>query len=183
MLLPFLMISGCARPALSGPQADAAREAAGETTDYRLGIGDRVRVIVYNEQSLSGEFAVSAAGSLSFPLIGDIAATSKTASQVASEIQAKLANGYLRDPKVSMEVITYRPYFILGEVKTPGQYPYANGLTITNAIATAAGYTPRADKKVVFIRRSGEAQERAYRITPDLRVFPGDTVRLAERFF
>jgi polysaccharide biosynthesis/export protein len=98
-------------------------------------------------------------------------------------VQTKLADGYLREPKVSMEVVTYRPYFVLGEVKTPGQYPYSNGLTVTNAIATAAGFTPRADKKVVFIRRSGEAEEKPFRLTPDLRVYPGDTIRLAERFF
>lgn len=182
-VIASLAIAGCARPVLSTAEAMQERGAAADVSDYRLGIGDRVRVIVYNEQSLSGEFAVSAAGALSFPLIGDVRVVDKTTAQVASEVQAKLADGYLRDPKVSMEVVTYRPYFVLGEVKTPGQYPYSNGLTVTNAIATAAGFTPRANKGMVFIRRSGEAQEKPFRLTPDLRVYPGDTIRLAERFF
>jgi polysaccharide biosynthesis/export protein len=176
------MLPGCARPALSADAVQVADPTV-DSGDYRLGVGDKVRVIVFNEETLSGEFAVSAAGTFSFPLIGQVTAFNKTTTEVIQDMQAKLADGYLKDPKVSMEVITYRPYFILGEIKTPGQYPYTNGLTVTNAIATAAGYTPRADRKVVFIRRSGETAERPYRLTPDLRVYPGDTIRLAERFF
>lgn len=176
------ILCGCERPALAGPQAEASR-AVNLAEDYQLGVGDRVRVIVYSEESLSGEFQVSAAGTLSLPLIGSVPATGKTPGDVAATIRTMLADGYLRDPKVSMEVITYRPFFILGEVKTPGQYPYANGLTVVNAIATAAGFTPRAEKKMVFIRRSGDAEEKPYKLTPDLRVYPGDTIRLGERFF
>lgn len=183
LLVAMLFVSACARPALAGAQAEVARAGADPVNEYRLGVGDKVRVIVYNEDSLSGEFQVSAAGTLAFPLIGDVPAVSKTTVEIALAIKTMLADGYLRDPKVSMEVVTYRPYFILGEVKTPGQYPFSNGLTVTNAIATAAGFTPRAEKKMVFIRRSGDAEERPYKLSPDLRVYPGDTIRLGERFF
>ena len=182
MALSLTLVAACARPALAGAQADAAR-----TVDlgdnYRLGVGDKVRIIVFNEEKLSGEFQVSAAGTLSVPLIGEVPASERTTSEVTQNIQALFADGYLRDPKVSMEVVTYRPYFILGEVKTPGQYPYSNGLTVMNAIASATGFTPRADKKTVFIRRSSEASEKPYKLTADLRVYPGDTIRLGERFF
>jgi polysaccharide export outer membrane protein len=150
---------------------------------YKLGIGDKVRLTVYNEPALSGDFSVSADGALSLPLIGDISVLNKSTSEAAKLIQTKLGDGYLRDPKVSMEVVTYRPFFILGEVKSPGQYPFSSGLTVMNAIATAEGFTPRAERKSVYIRRLGAVGEEQYRLTPDLRVWPGDTIRLGERYF
>jgi polysaccharide export outer membrane protein len=155
----------------------------GGAEDYRLGAGDRLKLTVFNEPTLSGEFAVAAGGSLSLPLVGDIPVIGKKVTEVSSEIQSALANGYLRDPKVSLEIITYRPFFILGEVKLPGQYPYASGMTALNAIAIAQGFTPRAERSVVFIRRAGADSEQAFRISPDLRVWPGDTIRLGERYF
>ena len=183
LLMAILFVTACARPAMSGIQAEASRSETISTSEYKLGVGDKVRIIVYNEESLSGEFQVNAAGKIAYPLIGDVSAFDQTTEQVTDQLRSRLADGYLIDPKVSMEVVTYRPYFILGEVRTPGQYPYSNGLTVTNAIATAAGYTPRADKKTVFIRRSGAAEEKPYKLEPDLKVYPGDTIRLGERFF
>lgn len=184
-LMAVLALGGCATPTVAAQ--DAGRVGPTSTTafvdEYKLGVGDRVRVIVYNEDSVSGEFQVSAAGKVALPLIGEVVATGKTTTELAAEIQRNLGAGYLRDPKVSVEVLTYRPYFILGEVKSPAQYPYANGMTVTNAVATAGGFTPRAMRKKIYIRRSGEDQEKAYDLTPDLRVFPGDTIRVAERFF
>ncbi|RYD68063.1 MAG: polysaccharide export protein [Sphingomonadales bacterium] len=178
----IVLVSGCSRPAITGDQAVERSQPIVEQ-EYVLGVGDKVRVIVFNEEALSGEFQVSAAGSIALPLIGEVSAVGRTTLMLSAEMQKLYAEGYLRDPKVSVEVVTYRPYFILGEVKTPGQYPFSNGLTIMNAIAAATGFTPRADKKIVFIRRSGEATEKPYALTPDLRVYPGDTIRLAERFF
>jgi polysaccharide biosynthesis/export protein len=151
--------------------------------DYTLGSGDKLRVTVFNEPTLSGEFAVSTDGSMSVPLVGRIPVQGKKVEDVAALIQSKLGDGYLRDPKVSAEVTTYRPFFILGEVKSPGQYPYASGLTVLNAVATAQGFTPRANKDVVKIRRAGGASEETYSVTPELRIMPGDTIRVGERFF
>lgn len=150
---------------------------------YLLGAGDKVRVTVYNEPSLSGEFAVGADGALSLPLIGDVPATGRTTKVVADEFARKLSEGFIFDPKVAMEVSTYRPFFILGEVTTPGQYPYVNGMTALNAIATAGGYTPRAKRTQIFIRKFGEAAETEYELTSSLRIMPGDTIRLGERYF
>jgi polysaccharide biosynthesis/export protein len=150
---------------------------------YRLGTGDRVRVSVYNETSLSGDFTVGAEGNLNLPLIGPVPARDRTVPEVAADVQQRYGNGYVRDPKVTADINVYRPFFILGEVNEPGQYPYSIGLTAMNAIATAQGYTARGDRKLVRIRRQGGTAEEIYRLTPDLRVYPGDTIRVGERFF
>lgn len=150
---------------------------------YRFGVADKVRITVFNEPTLSGEFTVSSNGMLSLPLIGDLAVQGKTTQEVITLITTSLADGYLRDPRVSIDVLTYRPFFILGEVSKPGEYPYSNGLTVMNAVATASGYTYRANKKKVFIKRAGETEEKRFDLTPGLEVQPGDTIRIGERYF
>ena len=154
-----------------------------QVEDYKLGVGDKDKLTVFNEPTLSGEFAVNANGTLSFPLIGDVTASGQSVDQISGVVQSKLGDGYVRDPKVSLEITTYRPFFILGEVRQPGQFPYAVGMTVTNAIAMAQGYSPRAVRSQVFIRRAGEATEQVYTLTPELRVWPGDTIRVNERYF
>lgn len=151
--------------------------------DYRLGVADKVRIIVFNEEALSGEFSVSDTGTLSLPLIGDVQARGRSPREIVKDITAKLADGYLREPRVSLDVLTYRPFYIMGEVTKPGEYPYTNGLTVMNSVARAEGFTYRANKGKVFIKRAGEAEERRYPLSADLRVYPGDTVRIGERFF
>ena len=138
---------------------------------------------MFNEKSLSGTFIVSDSGSLSLPLIGDVKAAKRTVSEVIQDIQAKLADGYLIDPRVSLDVLTYRPFYILGEVSKPGEYPYSNGLSVMNAVAQAEGFTYRANKRKVFIQRSGEAVEKELPLAPGLQVLPGDTIRIGERYF
>jgi polysaccharide biosynthesis/export protein len=182
--LLILLLSACAANVgnviETGPRFAAVNSVA---DDYKLAAGDKVRLTVFNEPALSGEFSVSTTGALSFPLVGDVQADGKSIAEITSVVQKRLADGYLRDPNVSLEVTTYRPFFILGEVSAPGQYPYASNMTVLNAVATAQGFTPRADSKIVYIRRAGGVDEQAYRLTPDLRVLPGDTIRLGERFF
>ncbi|WP_233222275.1 polysaccharide biosynthesis/export family protein [Allosphingosinicella deserti] len=182
MICCVLALAGCSPSAVVSPGERVAAATAIDA-EYRLGVGDRVKMNVFNEAALSGEFAVNDSGNISLPLIGDIPATGKTPAEVARVVETRLADGYLREPKVSMEVAAYRPFYILGEVKSPGQYPYASGLTVLNAIATAQGFTPRAEKKVVFIRKFGTDVEEPFKLTPDLKVYPGDTIRLGERFF
>ncbi len=177
-----LLLSACAAP--SALTSDAGEiQAQRPIEEYKLGTGDKVRVLIFNEPTLSGEFAVNSGGALSLPLIGDVVAAGKTTSALKSQIEAGLANGYLRDPKVSIDVLSFRPFYILGEVSKPGEYPFSSGLTILNAVATAEGYTYRAEKRVVYIRREGASEEHAYRASPDLRVQPGDTIRVGERYF
>lgn len=154
--------------------------------DYRLGTGDKVRLIVFGEPSLSGEFVVSPSGVISAPLIGDIMASNLTVSALQNVVRTKLADGYLVDPRVSAEVLTYRPFYILGEVNKPGEYSFSSGLTIQKAIATAQGFTYRANTKRVFVKHGSDGQEQAYALDSaeaTALVSPGDVIRVPERYF
>ncbi|WBH16354.1 polysaccharide biosynthesis/export family protein [Sphingomonas radiodurans] len=181
----FLMLSACAEKG-DGPVLSSGDRYVASTdvvSDYRLGVGDRVKLTVFNEPNLAGEFWVNPDGFVSLPLIGNVQASGKAVSQIAADAKMRFADGYLRDPRVSMEVTVFRPFYILGEVSQPGQYPYAIGLTALNAVATAKGFTPRANRDVVRIRRQGEPGEVNYRLSPELMIYPGDTIRVGERFF
>ena len=182
LLIPFVATAcmSAGQIVSSGPRYSTS---AAVTEDYHLGVGDKLAITVFDEDSLSGDFTVAADGTLSVPLIGALDVVDMTPAELTKELTARLADGYLREPKVTVEVQSYRPYFILGEVRSPGQYPYASGLTAINAIAAAQGFTPRGSESVVFIRKFGSAEETAYRLTPELRVWPGDTIRIAERYF
>lgn len=151
--------------------------------EYKLGSGDQIRVIIFGEEDLSGEFVVDGGGFISLPLIGEIKAKGFTIREFQRNVEASLRGGYLNDPRVSAEVLNYRPYYILGEVTSSGEYPYSDGLTVLNAVATAGGFTYRANTKVVYIKRAGEVNEVQYPLTASTPVQPGDTLRLAERFF
>ena len=181
----LMLFSACAEkgdgPVLSS--GDRYVSASEVISDYRLDVGDKVKVTVYNEPSLTGEFWVNPDGTISLPLIGNVSAKGKQVAQIAADAERLFGDGYLREPKVAMEVVIFRPFYILGEVSAPGQYPYATGMTAMNAVATAKGFTPRANRDVVRIRRQGEAEEVNYRLTPELIVYPGDTIRIGERFF
>lgn len=169
-------------PADASSQTDTSQ--AETKFDYRLGSGDKVRVIVFGEASLSGEFLVPGGeGAISFPLVGDIKAAGLTVSELQTELEAKLRDGFLKEPRVSIEVLNYRPYYIMGEVGKSGEYPYTNGLTVLNAVATAGGFTYRADRSKVYIRRADATKEEAQKLTTTTPVEPGDTIRIGERYF
>jgi polysaccharide export outer membrane protein len=173
------------QPAPAGSSAAPATEPAdaGMLNDYKLGADDKVRIIVYNEPNLTGEYTVNSGGLISFPLIGDVEALDRTTEQVKQDIEKKLAAGYLRAPQVSIDVLTYRPFYILGEVNKPGDYPYSAGLTVLRAVATANGFTYRADEKHVYLKHAGETKETRYDLKTDRPVKPGDTLRIGERYF
>lgn len=161
----------------------AVQTAVQERSEYRLGSGDQVRVIVYNEDSLSGEFVVDGSGRVSLPLIGQIDAGGLSLSEFEDAVELRLSDGYLNDPRVNVEVLNFRPFYILGEVEEAGEYPYTDGLTVMNAVATAGGFTYRANTRIVYIKRDGTDQEVAITLTPGTPVNPGDTIRIAERYF
>ena len=150
---------------------------------YRLGPGDKLRVITFGETGLSGEFVVSEVGSVSFPLIGDVPAGGLTLTAFTQELNQKLSDGYLRKPRISVEVLNFRPFYILGEVGKPGEYPFISGLTVTNAVATAGGFTYRANIRRVFVRGQRESREHPVPLTGTTLVKPGDTIRIPERLF
>lgn len=184
--MAFAALSACAggdggMTTVSSPQAEAALP-ADANLDYRLGSGDKLRVIVFGEQDLSGEFDVTGSGKVSLPLIGQVQAAGKTLNEFAQEVGSELKQGYLTNPKVSIEVLNYRPFYIIGEVDKPGQYPYTNGMTALNAVAVAGGFTYRANHDRIFITR-GNAAEAEYPANQSVHVLPGDIVRVPERFF
>ncbi|WP_029007696.1 polysaccharide biosynthesis/export family protein [Azospirillum halopraeferens] len=154
-----------------------------QSGDYRLGAGDSLRVIVFGEDQLSGEFRVDGSGTLAMPLIGEIAARNRTTREVEREIAQRLERGYVRDARVSVEVLTHRPFYILGEVRNPGQYSYTDGMTALTAVAIAGGYTYRADDGFIFVTRGSDPDKRLYRAPINTPVMPDDVVRVPERFF
>lgn len=151
-------------------------------TEYRLGPGDQLRVTVFNETDLTGEYLVGSQGTIAYPLIGEIQAAGLTVAEFTRALQEELRE-YIRQPNVSVQVTNYRPFFILGEVQRPGTYPYSTNLTVLNAVATAGGFTYRANRQRVYIRHANEAEEHAYPLTIATPVLPGDTVRIGERLF
>ncbi len=150
---------------------------------YTLGSGDEVRITVFGEEDLSGKFAVGGEGQLSLPLIGSIAAVGKSLAQLEEDVTALLADGYLKQPRVNVEVLNYRPFYIMGEVKEPGSYPYVSGMTIMNAVALGAGFTHRAKKEEISIVRAADPSQTPKTVSPESTVLPGDIIRIEERFF
>lgn len=150
---------------------------------YRLGSGDKLRIIVFGEPELSGEFVVDGSGDINLPLIGAVRAADATIPQFQQRVVRGFNDGYINDPKVSIEVLNYRPFFIIGEVQNGGEYPYRAGLTVQDAVAVAGGYTHRANRSVAYIRRAGENEERRVTLEARIPVRPGDNIRIAERFF
>lgn len=157
----------------------------GEQTEagHLLAPGERLRITTYGETALTGEYAVGAAGDVAFPLVGTLQASGKTPQALGQELTAALANGFLQNPSVVVEVLIYRPIYVLGEVNQPGEFPYQPGMTALAAIARAEGFTYRARQTAIFLKRAGEAEEREVTLTSDLAVRPGDIVRVAERYF
>jgi len=166
-----------------GPQAAASAQQAPGAGTYVLGPNDRVRVKVYGEGDITGEYEVDSTGQISVPLAGHVRAAGLTTKQLEKAITSALAKGIVRDPRVNVEVALYRPYYILGEVKKGGEYPYRLGLTVMDAVASAGGFTYRANEGKVFLRRSGSGAEEVYSMDAPVAVFPGDNIRVPERFF
>ena len=153
------------------------------TGPYRLDAGDQLRIVVYDQPSLTNLYEVGQSGEVAFPLIGDVAARDATADELAGRIEARLATAYLREPDVSVEVAAYRPFFVLGEVGNPGQFPYVPGMNVETAVAVAGGFTERANKRVARVTRTigGEMHEARISVTDLIR--PGDTVYVPESIF
>lgn len=166
-------------PAATGGDVAQTRLAA---PAYTLDSGDRLRVVVFRHEDLSGEFEVDGTGNFAMPLIGEVDAAGLTTRQLESRIAERLRDGYLVDPQVSIEVLNYRPFFILGEVNRPGQYPYASGMSVINAVALAGGFTFRARENAISVQRGGSGAPEVV-VTPDTPILPGDIIRVPERFF
>jgi polysaccharide export outer membrane protein len=174
---------GQSAPSASAPPSTPV--VSPERLDYQLGSADKLRITVFGEDGMTGEYAVTSNGMISFPLIGEVDAVGHTLGQVRDEIRSRLAAGYLRDPRVAIEVVDFRTFYILGEVNKPGEYPYRANLTLDQAVATAGGFTYRAARHRIMLRHPGERLDSKLALEKDhvIPVAPGDTVRVLERFF
>lgn len=168
-------VAACGTP----PPMDVVVPAPGPAQEYQLGAGDKVRVQVFGDETLSGEYQVDGRGAFTFPLVGAIAAGGLTSTQLESTLETKLKE-YMRAPNVSVEILNYRPFYIVGEIRKPGSYPYVDGMTVVNAVAIAGGFTYRARENEFVIQRKPSGQINARPATP---VLPGDVIIVRERFF
>jgi len=165
---------------LPTPDPETAAEAV---AGYRLGAGDQVRVTVFRHEDLSGEFELDGEGFFALPLVGEIQAGGKVARELENDIETAFKDGgYLVNPQVGLEVLNYRPFYILGEVNQPGSYPYVNGMTVINAVALAGGYTYRASQGSISVQRGGSSGKKLT-VGPATQVLPGDIISVPERFF
>lgn len=174
--------------ACDGPRGLAgevpARAAMAQSDAYLLSPGDKLKVTVFNEPDLTGEFQISHSGEIAFPLIGTIAAAGLTVGEFQNQLIRRLRNGYVRSARVSIEIASYRPFNVFGEVRNAGQYPYRPGLTVQDAIAMAGGFTYRANSRTAYVRRGNSNTEMTVQLDgPRVSILPGDDVRVPERYF
>ena len=172
--------SGYPAIAVSAPAAYAAPP---QQAPYTLDSGDRLRVVVFGQDGLTNSYVVDVSGDIAMPLIGSVAARGLTTDQLSSRIAGLLRQGYVRDPHVAVEVEAYRPFFILGEVTQPGQYPYVANMTVETAVAIAGGFTPRGYKREVVISRNYGNQAYRFKTPITAQIQPGDTIQVEERWF
>ena len=169
------MLALCASAALAGVSA--------QQESYRLAPGDEVSIKVFDNEDISGEFQVDAAGNISFPLLGQVKAGGKTVEQLNTDITVALDKDYLVNPKVSVEVLNFRPIFVIGQVNSPGSYPYSSGMTVRHAVALAGGYTRRAStSSMTIIRQDPSGATINVEVFEDTQILPGDTVEIDRRF-
>jgi polysaccharide export outer membrane protein len=150
---------------------------------YHLDAGDKLRVVVYGQEGLTNTYAIDAGGSITMPLIGSVPARGRTTAGLAAGISAKLRAGFIRDPSVAVEIEAYRPFFILGEVAAPGQYPYVPNMTVESAVAIAGGFSPRARRDRVTVTHTDASGTARFVVPPGSPISPGDTVLVSERWF
>ena len=172
-----------ATPVSVADAAPSAARAGLNDAPYHLDAGDRLRVVVYGQEGLTNTYGIDAGGSITMPLIGAVPARGRTTAELAAAISAKLRNGFIREPSVAVEIEAYRPFFILGEVAAPGQYPYVPNMTVESAVAIAGGFSPRARRDTVTLTHSDQAGATRIVVPLGTAVGPGDTVYVVERWF
>lgn len=174
------LVAGCTQA--SAPPLPASAVAA-QNAPYKLGVGDKLRILVYGEPTLSGEYRVSGGGVITMPLVGEVPAAGLSVADLDAALVAKFGSGYLKNPKLAIELYEFRPFSILGQVAHPGRFPATEDMSVAAAVAAAGGFTYRANTTKVFIRRAGDAREYAVNADADVKVQPGDVIRVGERYF
>ena len=176
-----LLICGCAGSSVSETEKQSLAAAA--TAAPTLEAGDKVRVTVFGESQLGGDFQVDQTGQISLPLAGTITAQGLTQAQLEQALAQKFRSEYLKNPKVTVTIASLQPYYMMGEVSKPGEFPYRSGLNVLTALAIAGGPTYRASRNTVQIQRRGETSMRDYPVSVSVPVLPGDVINVPERYF
>ena len=176
-----LLISGCTGGSLS--EAEQQSMAAAAVAAPKLQPGDKIRINVFGENNLSGDYEIDQSGQISLPLAGTIEAVGLTQSELEQALAKKFRSEYLKNPKVTVTIATLRPFYMMGEVTKPGEYPYKSGLNVLTAMAIAGGPTYRASRSTVQIQRRGERSMRDYPLSASVPILPGDVIKVPERYF
>ena len=181
----LLALSGCDdMTALVSPPIPADRIAVAPMHPLRLQVGDKVKVVVIGDDKLGGEYQIDGRGMISVPAAGPVAAVGLSAERLGEALQRRLRERqYLLNPIVNVTISEFRPFYVLGEVEKPGEYPYHTGLNVLSAIAVAGGDTYRANRTYVLVQRAGEATFREAPLSPEVPIYPGDLIKLPERYF
>lgn len=183
IVMAGLIVGGCDGPRGMVSGADALASAQ-QPSLYRLSPGDKIKVIVFNEPDLTGEFQVNDSGKVAFPLAGEVSAAGRSVEEFKSALTRTLSGRYVKNPRVAVEVVNYRPFNVIGEVRNAGQYPYRPGLTVQDAVAMAGGYTYRANTRTLYVRRADANGESTVQVDGErVTVLPGDNIRVPERYF
>lgn len=184
LMVAVLFLAACGSPA-SLPEPDIVLEdgQVQEQETYVLTSGDTIKITVFNDEALSGDYHINSLGYITMPLIGTVKANGVRVADLQSDIEHKLGQGYLVKPRVSIDVVSLRPFYIRGEVQEPGSYPAVPGLDVFQAIATAGGLTPRARKDDYILIRGSGKERKEYAVRDDTPVYPGDSINVKERFF
>jgi protein involved in polysaccharide export with SLBB domain len=180
-LLVGLLVSGCYTD--FGPVELARDPIDRPYVATHVRPGDRIKVTVYGEDSLNGIYDIDPQGNVTIPLAGTIKAAGRTKAELQQAITAKYRSGYLQDPKVTVDIVSFRPVYLMGEVEHPGEYPYKSELSVLQAVTLAGGLTYRGSRSTVLIRHPGENIWTEYALAPNVTVGPGDLIRIPERYF
>lgn len=181
-----IALAACENVATLGPATQAEQAALVQSAALsapQLQPGDKIKITVFGEDRLSGEFEIDQAGYVSLPLAGTLKAAGLSKQQMEQSLAKKFSSEYLRNPKVTVDISNFRPFYIMGEVAKPGEYPFKNGLNVMSAIALAGGMTYRAKQSNVQIQHVGEAGFKEFTMSPTIPVLPGDLIRIPQRYF
>jgi len=184
VLLLGLQLGGCYTE--YGPVEVETRPVSLSTADVAtiLRPGEKLKITLYGEEALTGEYDISPAGYVTMPLIGAVRAAGRRQAELARDIEGRFRRGnFLQDPHATVAVVQYKPFYVMGEATTPGEYPFRSGLTVVSAVAMAGGFTYRASRSIVLIRHAGEEIWKEYPLSEPVAIAPGDVIRIPERYF
>lgn len=184
LMLTGLQLAGCYTDLGPVEVGTGPSSLSGAGVASLLQPGEKIKITVYGEDSLTGEYDISPSGYVTMPLIGSVKAAGRSQSEFAKDVANRYSRGgFLQDPHVTVAVVQFKPFYVLGEATTPGEYPFRSGLNVHTAVAMAGGFTYRASRSYVLIRHVGDEVWKEYSLAEPVPIAPGDLIRVPERYF